>query len=226
MTAVSVVIPVGRGEDEWRGLLEELAAALPPGCEVLLAAAEPASAPPGWPRHLPLRCVVGGRGRAGQLNEGARAAVAPWLWFLHADTRLSAGAVPAMLAFAARDEPALGWFDLGFRADGPALVHLNAYGANLRSAWLGMPFGDQGFLLPARVFAALGGFREDARYGEDHLLAWSARQAGVPLRRVGARLRTSARKYRRGGWLRTTVRHLWLTLLQAWPEWRRLRGQR
>ncbi len=56
------------------------------------------------------------------------------------------------------------------------------------------------------------------------LMAWAARRAGIPLRRIGARLFTSARKYERGGWAATTARHLWLTAAQAWPEWRRLRG--
>ncbi len=99
-----------------------------------------------------------------------------------------------------------------------------ACGANLRSAWLGMPFGDRGLVIPSRSFAALGGFKEDAPYGEDYLLAWAARRAGIPLRRIDARLFTSTRKYERGGWAATTGRHLWLTAAQAWSEWRRLRG--
>jgi len=106
----------------------------------------------------------------------------------------------------------LGWLDLAFRPGGPPLMRLNAYGANLHSAWLGMPFGDQGFVIPARSSAALGGFEENAPYGEDHLLAGAAC------------LFTSARKYERGGWAATTARHLWLTAAQAWPEWRCLRG--
>jgi len=107
--------------------------------------------------------------------------------------------------------PSLGWFDLAFRPGGPPLMPLNAYGANLHSAWLGMPFGDQGFVIPARSSAALGGFEENAPYGEDHLLAGAARRAGIALRRIGACLFKSARKYERGGWAATTARHLWLT---------------
>lgn len=220
---LSVIIPLGRDEPEWQGLLHQLAGALPDGSEVLLAAAGPARPVEAWPGRIRLRWVAGGEGRAGQLNHAAREAEGGWLWFLHADTRLTGAAVPAALALVARDVEALGWFDLGFRPDGPCLMGLNAWGANLRSAWFGAPFGDQGFLLPARVFGRLGGYREDAPYGEDHLLAWAAQQAGIPLHRMGARLLTSARKYRRRGWVATTGRHVWLTLLQAWPEWRRLR---
>ena len=223
---LSVIIPLGPDEVEWHGLVPQLGAALPPGNEVIIVGAgSPVPKPPAdWPEHLALRHFGAGRGRARQLNHGARQAAGEWLWFLHADSRLGPHTLPALLAFLARGETALGWFDLAFRPGGPALMRLNAYGANLRSAWLGMPFGDQGFVIPARCFAALGGFREDARYGEDHLLAWAARRAGLPLERIGARLFTSARKYERGGWAATTARHLWLTGDQAWPEWRRLRG--
>ena len=223
---LSVIVPLGPDEVEWHGLVPQLGAALPHESEVIIVGAGSTvpKPPADWPEYLALRRFGTGAGRARQLNHGALQAAGEWLWFLHADSRLEPDTVPALLAFLARGEAALGWFDLAFRPGGPALMQMNAYGANLRSAWLGMPFGDQGFVLPARCFATLGGFREDTRYGEDHLLAWTARQAGLPLRRIGARLLTSARKYERGGWAATTAQHLWLTAAQAWPEWRRLRG--
>ncbi len=224
-TTLSIIVPLAPGEAEWQGLLVQLRAELPAGSEVLLVATgEPASPPPGWPERIALRCLSGASGRGPQLNAGARLATGTWLWFLHADSRLEPGTIAALLAFIARDEDALGWFDLAFRPGGPAPMRLNAWGANMRSAWLGMPFGDQGFVLPSRVFASLGGFDEHAPYGEDHLLAWTARRSGIPLRRVGARLLTSARTYERAGWAATTLRHVRLTAIQAWPEWRRLRG--
>ncbi len=132
--------------------------------------------------------------------------------------------LPALRAFVAHGEDALGYFDLAFRKDGPWLAALNAAGANFRARCLGLPFGDQGFVLPAVWFARLGSYDEAATYGEDHLLVWRARAAGLPIRRIGAPLMSSARKYAREGWLRTTVRHVALTARQAWPEWKRLRA--
>ena len=221
---LSVIVPLGPDEMEWQGLVLQLGAVLPHDSEVIIVAAEPPELPSDWPDYLPLRHLDGCTGRARQLNTGARGAEGEWLWFLHADSRLGPDTVPALQTFLARGEAALGWFDLAFRPGGPALMRLNAYGANLRSSWLSMPFGDQGFVIPAGSFAALGGFPEDAPYGEDHLLVWAARRAGIPLRRIGARLFTSARKYERAGWAATTAQHLRLTAAQAWPEWRRLRG--
>jgi hypothetical protein len=117
----------------------------------------------------------------------------------------------------------LGWFDLAFLEDGPRLVRLNAWGARLRSRVFGLPFGDQGLVLPAASFAALGGYDESVRYGEDHLLVWAAHAARLPVIPVGATLYTSARTYARNGWLLTTLCHWMLTLRQALPQWWRLR---
>ncbi len=202
--------------------------ALPPDSEVLLvrAAGEARPLPPGWPPSLPLRQFEAPRGRARQMNRGAAEARGEWLWFLHADTRFGPGVLPALEHFLARGEPALGWFDLAFRDDGPRLAWLNAWGANRRSAWLGIPFGDQGFVLPAEAFRRLGRYDEAAPYGEDHLLVWAAHGQGLPLRRLRAGLWTSARKYARLGWGATTWLHWRLTAVQGWQAWRGNRRRR
>ena len=157
-------------------------------------------------------------GRARQLNAGAHGALGRWLWFLHADTLLPPDALPTLRERLASGAPALWYFDLRFRDDGPVLMRLTAAGTLLRSRLLGLPFGDQGLALARDAFDALGGFPESAAYGEDHLLVWAARRGGLPVRSVGRPIYTSARKYRRGGWLRTTATHLWLTARQAIPE--------
>lgn len=210
---LSVIIPLAPGETAWRRLLPQLEA-LPVDAEILLV--HPAPLPPSpLPRRPALRCVTSAVGRARQLNAGARAASGDWLWCLHADSRLTDGVLPVLAAFLQRGDDALGYFDLRFDADGPPLTRLNALGANLRSRLLRLPFGDQGFVLRRTTLQRLGGFDEAAAYGEDHLLVWRARRAGLPLQRLPAALITSARKYRERGWLPTTLRHLRLTVRQA-----------
>lgn len=227
MTSLSVIVPLAPGEAEWPGLLQQLAA-LPDGCEVIVVCAddEPRPAPASWPAHLRCRQLRSEPGRARQQNLGAGVARGEWLWFLHADSRLRPGTLHELQRFIAQDSAALGWFTLAFRGDGPRWTALNALGANWRARWLGLPFGDQGLLLPRHRFEALRGFDEHARYGEDHLLVWAARQAGLPLRHIPAVLETSARKYARHGWLSTTLRHWRLTAAQAWPAWRAMRRAR
>jgi rSAM/selenodomain-associated transferase 2 len=221
---LSVIVPVAPDETQWCALLDDLAA-LPAPSEVILvrAAHDELAIPSSWLQDLHIRQIQSFPGRARQMNLGARLAGGRWLWFLHADTRLGATVLTALNQFLASEREALGWFDLKFRDDGPALTRLNARGARWRSRWLGLPFGDQGFVIPAAAFAQLGGYDETVRYGEDHLLVWAAHAHGLPLHPIGATLFTSARKYAAHGWLRTTLRHWLLTLRQALPAWWRSR---
>lgn len=225
---LSVIVPFAPEETEGDALLEQLRD-LPVGCEVVLVRAgdrslpQPTATAKGGSPFRETSCLPG---RARQMNAGARAARGRWLWFLHADSGLHPRTLPALDAFLAGNNDALGYFDLRYRTDGPALARLNALGANLRARWFGLPFGDQGLVLPAAWFARLGGYDEGADYGEDHLLVWHARHAGLPLRRLAAPLESSARKYAEHGWWRTTARHLRLTVRQAWPQWRALRRGR
>lgn len=223
-TRLSVIVPLAPAETEWRGLLRQLQA-LPSGCEVILVTADgKLRVPPRtWPAEVPLRHCDARIGRAHQMNAGARAARGRWLWFLHADSRLPPEALETLFAFLAEEIEALTYFRLAFRQGGPRHLNLNALGANWRSRWLGLPFGDQGFLIPAHRFAELGGYDEDAAYGEDHRLVWSARHAGLPLVCLDARVLTSPRKYIEHGWWTVTRLHLRLTVTQAVSEWRRLR---
>ena len=219
---LSVIVPLAPGETAWLPLLAQLRA-LPAGSEVIVVhAGSPRQPVSDWPATVALRQCVSAPGRARQQNLGASVARGRWLWFVHADSQLLPATLPALQRFVTRPHDALGYFDLRFDNDGPRLAVLNAWGANLRSHWLKLPFGDQGLLLPTARFAALGGFDESVACGEDHLLVWAARHAGLPIVAVGAWLCTSARKYARHGWLRTTVRHGWLTLLQAWSARRNL----
>lgn len=213
---LSVIVPVGPSDPAWRELLGDLAA-LDPGAEIILVAI--AGAAPGefdaheFSLRVPARWLEAPAGRARQQNAGASAACGEMLWFLHADSRLPAASVAKAASFAGR--PALGYFDLRFRDDGPRLAQLNALGAWIRSHCLGLPFGDQGLILPRQLFHALGGFDETLSAGEDHALVWAARRAGITLTPLRAPLHTSARRYAAHGWLRTTLRHARLTISQA-----------
>lgn len=223
LSDLSIVVPLAPGEATWRELLTDLAP-LPAGAQIILVRTPSAPLPlPQWPAGVELVQYESRAGRARQMNIGARHARGGWLWFLHADSRLAPDTLAALRTFIESHNAALGWFDLAFLDDGPRLARLNAWGARLRSRVFELPFGDQGLVLSATSFVALGGYDENARYGEDHLLVWAAHAARLPVVRVGATLYTSARTYARNGWLFTTLRHWVMTLRQALPRWWRMR---
>lgn len=229
LSRLSIVLPVGPGETAWPPVFEALRAQAP-AAELLPVFVE------GDPQPVPHGGLRAPAGRARQQNAGAAAATRPWLWFVHADSRLTEATLPALRRFlAAQDDAArvqgpgtlawgtLAWFRLRFEDDAglSRRMRFNAAGADWRSRVLGLPFGDQGLLLRARDFAALGGFDTTMPYGEDLALVWRARRAGLRLHGLDAALLTSARRYRQRGWLRTTLRHLWLTVRLVWRELRR-----
>ncbi len=226
LSNVSIVIPVAPDEEAWRSLIADLVA-IDTHAELLLVGAhrEPAelsrlcaAAGP----HCGIRWMAAPAGRAQQMNYGAKLSTRPFLWFLHADSRVSANALLALERSLDTHPHGLHYFDLMFQGDGPRLVRLNAWGVRVRSRYLGLPFGDQGLSMSHEVFQRLGGFDEAVAYGEDHLLVWAAHRHRVPLHSVEAFISTSARKYRTNGWLATTIVHLWRTWRQAIPQLVRL----
>lgn len=141
------------------------------------------------------------RNRGYQLGLGAEVAKSPFLLFLHADCVLDQRALnylyQADRAYA---------FRLQFEPCRPWLCKLNQWGANLRSRYLGLPYGDQGLCISKERFEALGGY-PPIKQMEDVMLIEKIRQH-MPLELLDIPLLTSSRKYERQGWARTTAKHL------------------
>ncbi|HBF12433.1 MAG TPA: glycosyl transferase family 2 [Deltaproteobacteria bacterium] len=197
---ISIIIPVGPVETALEALLKDL--------RPIENEAE--------------RIVVRGASRPKQQNDGARKATRDFLWFLHADSRLTSKTLDALLKSLSNDPHALHYFNLRFLKDGPPLMYINEIGCWIRSHVLGIPFGDQGFCLSKMNFERLGGFPEEAPYGEDHLFVWRAKQKGVSLRCTGVSLYTSARRYAETGWAKLTWAYARRWTRQALPEWKKL----
>jgi len=154
------------------------------------------------------RVIHAGRGRAEQFNAGARQASGDILVFLHADTTLPPGALDAIRECVARPETAGGAFRI--RLDSANIpLRLIAWAINLRSRWLGLPFGDQVYFLRRELFEEMRGFRpleimEDVDFVRR--LGQRGRIAILP-----QAVRTSDRRWRANGALRTTLVN-WIAL--------------
>ena len=159
-----------------------------------------------------VRWLPAPRGRARQMNAGARAARGDVLLFLHADTVLPDGAGAAILAALTDPEVAGGRFDVRLDSRRPLLA-LVGWLMNRRSRLTGICTGDQGIFVRRTVFEALGGY-PDIPLMEDVELTRRLKRHGrlvaLPLRVV-----TSARKWEREGVVRTIVLMWGLRLLYA-----------
>lgn len=144
-------------------------------------------------------------GRAAQLNHGAAQTSAHWLWFLHADTRIPADAVHALVNHGLTEHRGWGCFRTRIAYPSPAMRVIEG-GANLR-ARLGLPYGDQGMFVHRDLFHAVGGFPAEPIL-EDALLAKALRRFSRP-RVLSPTIQTSGRRWRTLGIARTT-----------WINWR------
>jgi rSAM/selenodomain-associated transferase 2 len=101
------------------------------------------------------------RGRAFQMNAGAREATGEILLFLHADVSLPEDAPARIRRALNRSDTVAGAFRTWTVADGPGpwwspLLHL----ADLRSRYTGLPYGDQAIFVRREIFEEVGGYPE------------------------------------------------------------------
>lgn len=162
--------------------------------------------------------------RAKSMNKGAAQAQKRFLWFLHADSRINDKNIHQLDLSLQKYPDALHYFDLAF--DNGGLVSLNAWGANMRSRIFGVPYGDQGFCVSKQNFEIAGYYRKDLDLAEDLMFIWQARQNGLKLKRIPAKIKTSARKYETHGWLKLTALYQWIWVKKSLPEvWKLIRGK-
>lgn len=145
--------------------------------------------------------VSGPPSRGGQLRRGAEAAAGDWLLFLHADTALQEGWTEVVLR--ALPTPGAYHFRLRFDAKGLAPRLVSGW-ANVRSRYLGLPYGDQGLLIDRASYEKAGGF-PDIPLMEDVALARLLRRQMLELPAYAV---TNAGKYQCQGWLRRGARNL------------------
>jgi rSAM/selenodomain-associated transferase 2/rSAM/selenodomain-associated transferase 1 len=208
---LSVVIPV---KNEARTLPVTVPPLLHAGCEVLVADGGSDDGTAQVARDLGCRVVTTRPARGRQLNAAGALARGEWLLFLHADTRLPATVrtdIPATLAGGAL----LGAFRLCIDAPGWGLRGV-AWGANLRSRWLQLPYGDQGLFLRTESFHRLGGFRPWPLL-EDLEFCQRLKRHG-PIALAPTAVHTSARRWHHLGVGRTTLINQLVLLRYWWGE--------
>jgi rSAM/selenodomain-associated transferase 2 len=131
------------------------------------------------------------RGRASQMNHGARLASGDVLLFLHADVSLPPDAVTHIERALADARTVAGAFRTWHVADGRSAPWLHL--ADLRSRYSGLPYGDQALFVRREAFWKAGGFPEQPLM-EDLELSLRLRRLG-PIAIVPASVRVSGRRF-------------------------------
>ena len=206
---ISVVIPTLNAERPLVGLLSDLVEGVGEGLirEVIVSDGGSTDGTREAAEGAGATVIEGPAGRGGQLRRGCVAAEGDWLWAVHADTRLPPGWTGAVARHLRTDRT--GWARLAFRSETAAARRVAAW-ANLR-ARLGLPYGDQTFLVPRALYDAAGGY-EDVPLMEDVRLVRRLRGRLAPM---DLTVTTDAARYEGEGWTRRGARNLSLLARHA-----------
>lgn len=208
--SISVIIPAYREGDRALKTIERLRSGGFDG-EIILALTESdhdTALPTRDDRTILVRSER--RGRAFQMNDAARRAGSAILLFLHADTSVAPESIRAQIPDLLADpRVAAGAYTLAFDRSTISL-DLIAYGANLRSRYLRMPYGDQAIFLRADRFWTMGGYAPIELMEDVDLISRAKKLGSIKI--LEATAITSARRWQNRSPLFNTLKN-WATLI-------------
>ena len=149
--------------------------------------------------------VDGPNGRGLQIGKGIDKSQGDWILILHADTSLSLDWSVDLLQKIDRNFAY--YFKLKFKSKSP-FARILEYWIQIRSKFLGLPYGDQGLLIHRDLLNTLGGFPKIPLM-EDIALA---RKLKSGTKSLDILAHTSAEKYHKNGWLRQSMINFFLLI--------------
>ncbi len=203
LSALTVIVPVLNEAAGIEQALRRLAPYRALGAELIVVDGGSSDATAALARPLADLVLQSARGRAAQMNAGARHARGTALLFLHADTVLPAAAGKLLLEALAHRH--WGRFDVAIDGAHPMLRVVAAL-MNLRSRLTGIATGDQAIFVRRLTFTGLGGYAA-LPLMEDIELCKRLKRVGAPAN-LRARVATSGRRWEKNG--------VWRTIFLMW----------
>ena len=202
---LSIIIPTLNEAANIGELLKQLAPMRARGTEVIVVDADSADATREIAGPLADHVLTSERGRATQMNAGAKEASGDALLFLHADSILPANGdewIALALSF-----PRFKWgrFDIQI-AGSHRMLPVITWFMNHRSRLTGIATGDQGIFVTREAFDAVGGFPAQPLM-EDVAICARLLKVSPPVY-VDARITTSGRRWEKHG--------VWRTIFLMW----------
>lgn len=199
-STISIIIPVLNEQENIAALADNLRSG---NCEIIVVDGGSTDRTAELIQQYPHLTLVSSKpGRAIQLNRGAQQATGEILLFLHADTRLPRNFAEAIVALIHLPNTSAGAFKLSIENPTPAMRFI-CWCSNLRSRLWQLPYGDQAIFALKHNFFTLGMYPETPIM-EDYLFIQKAKKSGK-VRILPQSVRTSGRRWRRLGVLRTTL---------------------
>ena len=152
--------------------------------------------------HHKILLLISERGRAVQMNKGAKMAQGDILLFLHVDCVLDKDALTIIEKVKYDNNIAGGGFKQAFSNPGFFLKFQSEIG-NIRAGLTQVFYGDYGIFLKKKVFRKIDGY-DDIPFLEDVEICRKAKRYGRLLQ-VNRRIVTSPRRYLKKGKVRLTI---------------------
>jgi rSAM/selenodomain-associated transferase 2 len=200
---LSVIIPALNEEKGLAATLESAVAVMPH--EIIVVDGGSTDRTREICRDFRIEPLSSPRGRARQMNLGARRASGDVLLFLHADTRLPPSASSDIVRALSDSRVVGGRFDVELEGEHRMLKIIGAM-INLRSRIVHSATGDQAIFIRREIFAALRGY-PDVPLMEDVALARALKSRGT-VACLRSRVVTSARRWETEG--------VWRTIFKMW----------
>ena len=202
---LSVVIPALNEADNIAATLAPLQAMRARGVEVIFVDGGSTDATRHHAAPLVDRIVESARGRATQMNAGAKMATGDTLLFLHADSILPPDA-DTLIGEGLQSVPhTWGRFDVTIEGQ-HFFLPVVAWFMNHRSRLTGIATGDQGLFMTTAAFNVAGGFK-DMSLMEDVAMCVALRKNCAPFC-IAQKMVTSGRRWEKHG--------VWRTILLMW----------
>lgn len=199
---LSIVVPCLNESERIAGALDALAPLRARGTEVIVVDGGSSDGTVALARERADLVISAPRGRAVQMNAGARRARGDALLFLHADSRLPERADVLVIDALVRTGKAWGRFDVAIRGRHP-LLPVIAAAMNVRSRLTRIATGDQAIFVTRALFERVGGY---AAIGimEDVAFSVALRRHGGPAC-ISQRVSTSGRRWEKHGVVKTML---------------------
>jgi len=199
---LSIIIPALNEEETIQSCLKRLQPLRGREAEVILVDGGSSDRTVALAHGLADAVINAPRGRALQMNAGARRASGETLLFLHADTILPIEAMEQIDTASNGPQFVWGRFDVQF--DSPLRVlQLVAALMNLRSRYTGIATGDQAIFVQRAAFERIGGFPE-IPIMEDIVLSRLLKGIAPPVC-LRSKVTTSGRRWEQHGAIRTIL---------------------
>ena len=199
MNYLSVIIPTLNEELRIAATLKQIGA----GVEIIVVDGGSTDKTREIAEQLGAKVIISSsKGRAFQMNLGAKIAKGDILLFLHGDTLLPHEFQEQIIDTLSQSGIVAGAFKLKIDGEEKTLRLVEKL-VNWRSRWLSLPYGDQGIFLKAAIFADLGGFPELPIMEDFELIQRLKKRGKIAI--VAAPVITSARRWQKLGVGKTTL---------------------